>query len=195
MIAKLKGSVDYVGDDFLIIDTGAIGYQVFVSQTTKAQAEDYVTLYTLQMTRQEQPFLVGFLSLQERCVFEMLLNVQGVGMKMALSLMSVMTCDELASAILNQEKRMLTNADGVGNKLAERIILELKNKINSSVIAFNNVAHKNFGAKQDVIETLISLGYNRGEAVVYLKEVEQENPELEKTEDFVRQILKKKVMR
>lgn len=193
MIAKIKGQVDYKGDDFLIVDTGSIGYQVFVSQTTKSKSEDAVTLYTIQMTRQEQPFLVGFLSLQERCMFETLLNVQGVGMKMALSLMSVMTCSELAQAIMNKEKRMLKNADGVGDRLAERIILELKNKIDASMI--NSDDMNELGAKQDVIETLVSLGYARGEAVSHLRDVESEHPDMEKTEDFVKQILKKRVMR
>ena len=190
MIAKLKGSVDYKGDDFLIVDTGTIGYQVFVSQTTKNQAEEAIILYTMQLIRNEQPCLVGFLSLEERCMFETLLNVQGVGMKMALSLMSVMNIQELAHAILNKEKKMLKNADGVGDKLAERIILELKNKIDPILMQSSNQVRT---FNQDVIDTLLSLGYARQDALGYLKEVTQEYPDMTKTEEIVKLILQKKV--
>lgn len=192
MIAKLKGVVDYRGEDFLIVDTGAIGYQVFVSQTTKSQALEEVILYTMQLIRNEQPVLVGFLSLQERCMFEILLNVQGVGLKMALSLMSVMTVSELAHAILNKEKKMLKNADGVGDKLAERIILELKNKIDPAMAILVEGAPT---FNQDVIEILVSLGYPRSDALTYLKETMNDHPQVVKTEEMVKLILQKRVVR
>lgn len=192
MIAKLKGTVDYRGEDFLIVDTGAIGYQVFVSQTTKSQALEEVILYTMQLIRNEQPVLVGFLSLQERCMFEILLNVQGVGLKMALSLMSVMTVSELAHAILNKEKKMLKNADGVGDKLAERIILELKNKIDPAMAILVEGAPT---FNQDVIEILVSLGYPRFDALTYLKETMNDHPQVVKTEEMVKLILQKRVVR
>ena len=190
MIAKIRGALDYKGDDFLIVDTGPVGYQVFVSQTTKDKASEEVVLYTLEVTRQEQVCLVGFLSLDERWMFEKLVAVQGVGMKVALGIMSTMSVSELAYAIINKEKKKFKDVDGIGDKLAERLILELKGKIDPSLVMTSSDDMPSF--LQDIVAVLISLGYPRQDAMTYAKEALDEHPDIKKTGEILKHILKKR---
>jgi holliday junction DNA helicase RuvA len=131
MIGKLKGLVDTYGDDFVILDVGGVGYVVFCSSRTlqalPPQGEAAV-LFIETYVREDQIKLFGFASNSEHEWFKILLNVQGVGTKVALALLSTFKVGEMASAIALKDVASITRTPGVGKKLAERIVLDLKDK-------------------------------------------------------------------
>lgn len=131
MIGKLKGVVDSFGDDYLILDVHGVGYQVFCSSKTMSglpQVGEAMVLSIETHVRETEIKLFGFSSSLEREWFRLLQNVQGVGAKVALAILGTLTPGELASAIALQDKAMVARAPGVGPKVAQRIVLELKAK-------------------------------------------------------------------
>ena len=132
MIAQLRGTlVEYV-DNIVILDVGGVGYAVTVSGKTQAQlglADPAVRLLTEMIVREDSMTLFGFLEPEERDAFRLLTTVQGVGAKAALAILSVLSPAELSSAIIAGDKAMVTRADGVGPKLAQRVVNELSEKI------------------------------------------------------------------
>ena len=131
MIGKLKGVVDSYADDHVVLDVNGVGYQVFCSTRTLAQLPrpgEPASLEIETVVREDQIRLYGFATPAERDWFQTLTTVQGVGNKVALGLLSAMRPNELASAIALQDKGMLARAPGVGPKLAQRIVSELKDK-------------------------------------------------------------------
>ncbi len=131
MIGKLKGTVDSFGDDWIILDVHGVGYQVHCSSTTLAalpQPGEAATLAIETHVRETEIKLFGFKSDNERDWFRLLQSVQGVGAKVALALLGTLSPGELASAIALQDKAMVARAPGVGPKVAQRIVSELKDK-------------------------------------------------------------------
>lgn len=180
MIAKLKGLIDSVGDDFAIVDVGGVGYLVFCSGKTLARLEvgTAATLHVETHVREDHIHLYGFVEAAEREWFNLLTTVQGVGAKVGLSILSVVTPDQLLQTIAAQDKTSLTRANGVGPKLAVRIVTELKDKAGKialggfgSTVAGQPVsaglapiATPAGGAMEDAISALVNLGYRRLEA-------------------------------
>ena len=131
MIGKLKGRIDSFGTDWLIIDVAGVGYHVFCSSKTLAalpSVGEFAELHTEMLVSQDMIRLVGFASVLEREWFRLLQTVQGVGTRVALAILSTLSASEIANAIALQDKPMIGRAPGVGKKLAERIVLELKDK-------------------------------------------------------------------
>lgn len=168
MIAKLKGIVDSTGLDWVIVDVHGLCYQVFVSSKTMAQLpglDEAVILYTEMLVRQEQPILYGFTSAIEQEWFNKLITVQGVGARVALALLSALTPDDLILAIQSADKARICQADGVGPKLATRLVTELKDKVKGiSISESAKDATTPFGTASDVISALENLGYKKSEA-------------------------------
>jgi Holliday junction DNA helicase RuvA len=175
MIAKLSGLIDSTGPDWLIIDVSGVGYQVFASGRTLSQLPQNGEKFSLlieTLVRNEQTQLFGFSQEIERTWFRLLLGIQGVGAKVALALLTALSADELHRAILTQDQSMITRADGVGPKLAGRIVAELKGKVGgfeletSSVIAgaISGITSMASGMSE-AISALTNLGYRRPEAV------------------------------
>jgi Holliday junction DNA helicase RuvA len=174
MIGKLTGTVDEVTGDSAIIDVGGVGYTVFGSSRTLArlaQAGSAVSLYIETHVREDHIHLYGFLERVERDWFRLLLTVQGVGARVALSILGVLSPGELATAIAAQDKAAVGRANGVGPKLAGRIVLELKEKAGG--MAFGPAALQGAGdaapapenaAFGDAVSALVNLGYRRSEA-------------------------------
>ena len=134
MIGKLRGIVDDVHEDSAVIDVGGVGYVVFASSSTLQQLESFVGQDTVSLViethvREDHIHLFGFLSVVEREWFRLLIKVQGVGAKMALAILSVLKPEELVNAIGAGDSTTLTRANGVGKKLAERLVTELKTKV------------------------------------------------------------------
>jgi len=175
MIAKLSGVLDSTGPDWLIIDVGGVGYQVFASGRTLAQLPQMGEKFSLMvetLVRNEQTQLFGFREEIERTWFRLLLGIQGVGAKVGLALLSALTCDELHQAILTQDQALITRADGVGPKLAGRIVAELKGKVGGFGLSLTSPsAEANAGISSiaggmsEAISALTNLGYRRAEAV------------------------------
>jgi holliday junction DNA helicase RuvA len=137
MIAKLKGRIDAVGADWLIIDVGGVGYHVACSSKSLAALPgqgEFAEVHTEMLVSQDMIRLVGFATVNEREWFRLLQQVQGVGTRVALALLSTLSVAEIGNAIALQDKAMIGRANGVGKKLAERIVLELKDKVPAWIV-------------------------------------------------------------
>ena len=170
MIAKLTGVVDSKSADTAIVDVGGVGYQVFCSARSLNRlpaAGGAISLFIETHVREDHIHLYGFIDAAEREWFRLLTTVQGVGAKLALAILSVLSSGDLTQAILVQDKTSLTRASGVGPKLAARIVAELKDKVGG--IALGPVAAvagatEPTGPVADAVSALINLGYRRAEA-------------------------------
>jgi Holliday junction DNA helicase RuvA len=172
MIARLKGILDEIGDDWAIIDVGGVGYFVFCPGKTLQGLQkigESVVLHIETHVREDHIHLYGFLTGGEKEWFGRLLNVQGVGAKVALAILSVLTPAEIGQAIAAQDKTMIGRANGVGPKLATRIVTELKDKVSAfeGFEASPAVSGKPSGGSlaADAVSALVNLGYKRAEAV------------------------------
>lgn len=182
MIAKLTGRVDGTGRNFLIIDVGGVGYQVFASMRTLSRLGDSgapVSLLIDTHVREDAITLYGFADAAEQQWFRLLTGVQGVGAKAALSILGVTAPDRLGFAIASGDKTAFTRADGVGPKLATRILTELKDKAAKVDLApgpgpapaasgdapgGGGAAGPAGGAEEDAVSALVNLGYARTDA-------------------------------
>jgi Holliday junction DNA helicase RuvA len=184
MIGKLTGLVDSSGEDWAIVDVSGVGYLVHCSGRTLANLPgvgEPVSLLIETHVREDHIHLYGFLQDSERDWFLLLSTVQGVGSRMALAILSALPPSELIQAIAAQDKSTLTRANGVGPKLAGRIVTELKDK--AGKLAFGPVAALAGGTaaqvgvpvlSEDAISALVNLGYQRGEAFGAVAQVTRE---------------------
>jgi len=175
MIGKLKGLIDSYGEDFVILDVNGVGYVVQCSSRTLQKlpkAGEAASLAIETQVREDAIRLFGFTSDAERDWFRLLQSVQGVGAKVALAILGIMSPSELATAIGTQDKAAVSRAPGVGPKLAARIVAEMKDKA-PALSAVDPVVSKLAGADeakgapkpvQDAISALVNLGYGRPQA-------------------------------
>ena len=194
MIAKLTGVIDSIENDGIVIDVNGVGYWVVVSNkvlTQLAEPGQKATLWIEQVTRQEITQLCGFLSKTDRLCFRQLLNVQGVGVRVALAILSVLTPDELLLAISAQDKTLLTRADGVGPKLASRIVLELKDRLSAPNLSIEAPAEVKNVPSHDALLGLVNLGYGRAEAHSALQKALADAPSTATSSDLLRAALQK----
>ncbi len=162
MIARLRGTVLDRAPDSLIVEVGGVGYLVYGSTGVIAVAKTgaEIILHTHLVVREDSMTLFGFASAHEQRLFQVLIGVSGVGPKVGLALMSIMTADELSFAIASGNAAALARAAGVGQKLASRIVLELRGKFTSDTpIALPGVE------SEEVVAALMGLGYSQAEAV------------------------------
>lgn len=183
MIGRLRGTLVVVEGALALVDCGGVGYEVSLPEAVLVQlpaAGEEVELLTRQIFREDGVTLYGFLDRFQRRLFDLLLTVQGCGPKVALALLGQVGADAVASAILNQEARVLTRATGVGPKLGERIILELKAKIQEEALTRKletMVAPKTKptpAVADDLVDALLALGYRRSEAETVAKEAREQ---------------------
>jgi Holliday junction DNA helicase RuvA len=170
MIAMLAGIVDHAAADSVVVDVNGVGYLVFASARTLARVPprgEAVRLLIETHVREDHIHLYGFADEAERGWFRLLTTVQGVGAKLALALLSVLPPEALATAIMAQDKAALARADGVGQKLAQRIANELKDKVGGIALgpaATSAPVAAPPGAAADAVSALINLGYSRSDA-------------------------------
>ena len=172
MIAKLIGLLDSQGDDWLVIDVGGVGYMVFCSGRTLSSLPSAGATVALSIdthVREDHIHLYGFANQIERDWFRLLTTVQGVGARVALAILTVLSPDNLADAVISQDRAMLTQAPGVGPKLGQRIVNELKDRAGDLTVvrppAFAAAAEGGAAAAiGDATSALINLGYQRAEA-------------------------------
>lgn len=188
MIAQLKGQIVASDLTYLVLDVMGVGYQIFASGRSLSQLGGVgaeVTVLTELVVREDSMTLYGFASEGERAAFRLLQTVQGVGAKAALSILTVLTPDELAQAILAGDKAMVARADGIGPKLALRIVNELAQKTASLAggglqAASDGVASPDAttaaqnAVLQDALSALVNLGYSRTEAFTALQNVQKQ---------------------
>ena len=175
MIGKLKGIVDTYGTDYIILDVGGVGYQVHCSPRTLQSLPatgEAATLSIETYVREDQIKLFGFVSDSEREWFRLLQTVQGVGAKVALSVLGTLKVSELASAIVMRDKATVSRAPGVGAKVAERIVTELKDKVPAFADVDPAFVHLAGALDEkraprpvmDAVSALVNLGYGQPQA-------------------------------
>jgi Holliday junction DNA helicase RuvA len=201
MIGKLKGIFDSYGDDFVIIDVGGVGYVAFCSGRTLQSLPkpgEAASLAIETYVREDQIKLFGFASDAEREWFRLLLNVQGVGTKVALAILSTFKVGDLASAIALKDAAAITGTPGVGKKLAERIVLDLKDKapafgsVDPAVMKLQGEMDANRAPAPaiDAISALVNLGYQQVQASAAVAAAMKVAGEAPKTEALIRLALK-----
>ncbi|MGE0118234.1 MAG: Holliday junction branch migration protein RuvA [Dongiaceae bacterium] len=170
MIAKLTGVVDSTTAEAAVVDVGGVGYLVFCSSRSLGRlpaAGGAVSLFVETHVREDHIHLYGFIDAAEREWFRLLTTVQGVGAKLALAILGVLSVSDLTQAILVQDKTSLARANGVGPKLAARIVAELKDKVSGIAlgpVAAVAAATEPAGPVADAVSALVNLGYRRSEA-------------------------------
>ena len=183
MISHLKGIVEKVSESSMIIDVGGVGYEVICSLRTLNIARDKIGtpmhVYTILNIREDAWVLFGFTSEQEKVWFNTLVSVPGVGGKVAMAILSALNDDDIYKAFLNSDKTMLTRADGVGPKLASRLISELKDKVVGKIDlrVLPEIKNSESAVIQDVISAISNLGYQRIEILEAISKLDIKNDE------------------
>ena len=196
MIHYIKGTMTMKFNGGVVVETGGIGYEVFVPENSAAYLKndgDDIMLYTVMQVREDDVSLYGFTEREAMDIFNKLITVSGVGAKAAMAILSAMPLHEVKQAIIFEDAASLTRANGIGKKTAQRVVLELKDKIGSaediapaapgtggSVPAAND-------EKTEAIKALVALGYSKNEAVNALARV---NGTDLTTEDYIKEALK-----
>jgi len=195
MIASLRGKLIYKDDNTAVVECGGVGIKAIVAHTTAVslpQLEEEVFLYTYLSVREDALDLYGFAELAELEAFKLITSVNGVGAKIGLALLSQFDADRLLLNIASSDAKALTAATGVGLKLAQRIVLELKDKVGAvastdmvaSVVSVGN-ATTNSNSKE-AVAALVSLGYTQSEASMAVGSLDLSLP----TDELIKQALK-----
>lgn len=193
MIYFLIGEVELLEKNFVVINNNNIGYQIKISDATHKKILDLIShdrkkkikFYTFMTIKDEIIFLYGFLSREELEIFNQLLSVSGIGPKAAMNILANITHENILSAIVNENINLLSSVPGIGKKTAQRLILELKDKINKLDLNIS-ADNKNFLEAQ---EALFSLGYSQSDIIKITTQVKNQNQNLT-TEEIIKQALK-----
>ena len=174
MIAYIKGNVFSHIENILIVTTNNIGYKILVKPTfaSPLNAEEAIELYVYTHMKESSFELFGFSTPQELSLFETLISVSGIGPKTGLAVLSVGSPQDIIKALENKDAGFFTSVPGIGKRTANRVVLELQDKITDEDLMMMTDSHK-----QDALDALIELGYKRSEAEAALATVEAETPE------------------
>ncbi len=187
MIGRITGKLTTKQPPQIVVDVQGVGYEIDVPMSTLYQLPAIgvdVTLFTHLTVREDAHLLFGFATEQERTVFRQLLKISGVGARTALSVLSGLSVVDLHAAVSTQDSGRLTKVPGIGKKTAERLLLELKDKLNIAVSVAYAASANN--ASSDIVNALLSLGYNDKEASWAVKQL----PVDASVNDGIRQALK-----
>ena len=199
MIARLSGILAEIAADHAVLDVGGVGYLVQASARTLSAigpVGGQVMLLTEMQVREDSMTLFGFGSAGERDWFRLLTGVQGVGGRVALSILSTLDAEELSRAVAGQDKAMIARANGVGPKLAQRIAMELKDKIGAVALGpAGSLPSAAAGAAADAVSALANLGFKPAEAGAAVAAAEAELGEGASLDALVRLALKKAAKR
>jgi Holliday junction DNA helicase RuvA len=189
MIGRLSGILVAKNPPQILLDVGGIGYEIDVPMSTFYNlpvAGEPVSLQTHMIVREDGHFLYGFLTEDERAAFRQLLKISGVGARTALAVLSGLSVCELAQAVTLQETGRLVKIPGIGKKTAERLLLELKDRLPKTSFGATHVGHVEPVPADDILNALIALGYNEREALPVLRTL----PEGVAVSEGIRQALK-----
>nr|WP_317359122.1 Holliday junction branch migration protein RuvA [uncultured Tyzzerella sp.] len=187
MISFIKGNIEILKENFLIIENNGIGYKINISgklYTYLNKNRENVKLYTFMNVKEGDISLFGFLTLEELQLFEKLITVSGVGPKGAIALLNIMSPQEIISAIITSDIKVLSSGQGIGKKIAQRIALELKDKvdiidaINTEPQITENI-EENDNTKE-TLDALISLGFTKLEILKAINSIEDKNLPVDK---------------
>ena len=191
MISFIIGRIEEKNESSVVAECSGVGYELFASTTTISTLPlvgENAKIYTYMQVREDGISLFGFSTVDERDLFYKLISVSGVGPKMAIAVLSGMKISDLLLCILKEDTNMLSKIKGLGKKTAERIVLELKDKVSPvGPVDFTISAQVNEDALNDAIEALISLGLSKNEALKYAR---QNATESSSAEDIISAVLR-----
>ena len=203
MIGYIKGTIEGIFQDSVLIENQGIGYKIFTSGKVideLAGTHQQVKFFTYLHVREDELSLFGFPTTEELDTFKLLIGVNGIGPKAALSILSALSVRELSLAVMSQDVKAISKANGVGAKGANRVIMELKDKMKMDDLftvgddsEMSLAADSSGGGRsdkiQDTVLALVSLGYSEFEALKAIKQIQ--DAELMETEDLLKAALKK----
>ncbi len=177
MFEYINGLISDVGNDYAVIDINGVGFRATCSTNTlrSLKTGKIFKLFTTLVVKEDSMTLYGFSDTNEMSIFKLLNTVSGIGPKAALSLLSSLKTDELVLAIVMKNNKELTKAPGIGKKTADRIILELRDKLNSSDHISSVAADDENNNTLQAVQALTSLGYGYNEATFALSKIEDKN--------------------
>lgn len=181
MYAFLKGKLAYVGEESIILDVHDVGYRILVSPASLAylpQLGEEVKIYTYTSVREDAMWLYGFLNQDDLEIFKKLITVSGIGPKGGMAVLSVMNADALRFAIIAGDAKAIAKAPGIGAKTAQRVILELKDKVSIEETLANREMNGGVSYREDIsdyteeaVEALVALGYSSTEALKAIRAI------------------------
>lgn len=190
MYAYIEGIVEEVTEKYAVIDNQGIGYEIYMPSTSLSKLihHENIKIYTYYSSTDNGTFLYGFLTKEEKRLFLLLISVSGVGPKGAMAILSVLSPEDLTYAIIGENVKAITTANGIGTKAAQKIIVELKDKLDLGETIENSLAKgqalndSSAGSmKNNVLSGLTALGFSSGDAIKALNEVEIDENTTEET--------------
>ncbi len=187
MISFIKGNIEILKENFLVIENNGIGYKINISgklYTYLSKNRENIKLYTFMNVKEGDISLFGFLTLEELQLFEKLITVSGVGPKGAIALLNIMNPQEIISAIITSDIKTLSSGQGIGKKIAQRMVLELKDKVD--IIDAINIKPETVedieenDTTKETLEALLALGFTRQEILKVINGIEDKNIPVEK---------------
>ena len=195
MYAYIKGTLEEKSTDSIVVETAGIGYKIYVSEHTMAKLGEIgekVKIYTHYHVREDNISLYGFMSNEELKMFELLLQVSGIGAKTAIAMLSNITPSKFALAIISNDLKTLTKIPGIGNKSAQRMVLELKDKLKTQTAIEDDeeetAQNDNSESINEAGQALQILGYNKSEISKVFDKFDKHNSS---TEELIKEALKR----
>ena len=199
MYEYISGELKFIYNDYIVIDNNGIGYKIFTSNNTifNVNVGDFYTIYTDYIVKEDYVALFGFKTLDELEMFKMLVSVNSIGPKVACGILSSMSVDILKLTIVNGDAVSLSTAKGVGKKTAQKIILELKDKISIDSISSKDISTgemeittsgKDFEKRELVLDALVNLGFMKNDIEKFLSSINIDEMEIE---DIIKLSMKK----
>ncbi|MBE5738388.1 MAG: Holliday junction branch migration protein RuvA [Clostridiales bacterium] len=192
MFAFISGIVEEKGNNIVVINSNGVGFELNVSDTTIYELPDVgnsAKVYTYMAVREDAITLFGFASMEEKATFLKLINVSGIGGKVAITMLSAMPVSALIDAILTENIKLLSSIKGLGKKTAERVVLELRNSFDDMQISLlkPSTTMVNSSAIEETIDTLVAMGLTRNDATQIVKNIAK--PDM-KSEELIKLALK-----
>jgi len=181
MIAHLNGRLIEKTPTHIVVECNGVGYFVKISLNTfsKIGAEENIKIFTQLQVREDAHTLYGFYAIKEREMFNHLISVSGIGANTAILMLSSMTSDEIASAIVNDNVALIQSIKGIGSKTAQRVILDLKDKLAKSDFTSGNIFVSNNTNQNDALTALLALGFDKKKAEKAIEKVVKDNQTVE----------------
>ncbi|HMW93315.1 MAG TPA: Holliday junction branch migration protein RuvA [Chitinophagales bacterium] len=196
MYAYLKGKLTYKSPTLVYIECGGVGFQVNITLQTYSEIEklEETILYTQQIVREDGHFLYGFYSEDEKNIFNHLISVSGIGLNTARLMLSSLSVQELTNAIIYEDVRLIQSVKGVGPKSAQRVIIELRDKVKKETYLQSSelgiMANSKSEIFSEAIAALSMLGFAKNQSEKAIQTVLKINPNINTTEDLIKQSLK-----
>lgn len=177
MIASVEGRVSAASADYIILVVGGVGLRIYTTPAALATAAgEVLLLHTALIVREDALTLFGFPTLAERELFDLITTVSGIGPRLGLAILSHMSMDRLRQAVLNKQPELLTRVPGIGKKLAEKIVFELRDKLRAGTSTTTASAGESGDVDSDVLAALLTFGYSQSEATAAIQSIEPQTP-------------------